>query len=227
MSKYTIQLKNLIDNDYDFGLSDYPIHDENYRPILNKKILDHYKFREIGFETPALFKHYLNTKMNEIMPYYKKLYESTLIEYNPLHEKNIVENGTNTNEQSSSTNVNAENESSTTVNSRNNSSATNTNIESDTPQGVITVSDVSNGLHASKVIHNANNSENTDIDTSNGTSSTSSESNNELTNNNEYFKQIVGNSTNPSELIKKYRETFLNIDLMIINELNDLFFGLY
>ena len=64
--------------------SNYPIFDENHRAELEKKILKHYYMREIGFETPALFKLYLNNRMAEIMPYYNKLYESETFEFNPF-----------------------------------------------------------------------------------------------------------------------------------------------
>lgn len=65
---------------------DYPIYDEAYRPVLEKKILKHYYTREIGAETVGLWKMFLDTRMNEIMPYYNKLYESELLEFNPLHD---------------------------------------------------------------------------------------------------------------------------------------------
>ena len=108
MSKYTMQLREVCEieagleeskgwNDVDeivensrrkiFG--NYPIFDEQYRSILERKILKHYYMREIGFETVGLFKMKLNNKMNEIMPYYNKLYESELFEYNPLEDTNI------------------------------------------------------------------------------------------------------------------------------------------
>jgi hypothetical protein len=58
MAHYTVELDSLIRNNYDLGLKDYPIFDESYRDALNKKILDHFRFREIGFETPARFKFY-------------------------------------------------------------------------------------------------------------------------------------------------------------------------
>ena len=76
MSKYTITIKNLIDNDFDFGLNEYPIWSEDYRKVLNQKILHHYYENEIGFETANLFKFYLNNKMNEIMPFYNKMYNA-------------------------------------------------------------------------------------------------------------------------------------------------------
>lgn len=66
---------------FDFN---YPIYDESYRSILETKILKHFYTREIGLETVGLWKLKLNTKMNEIMPYYNQLYKSALLEFNPL-----------------------------------------------------------------------------------------------------------------------------------------------
>ena len=43
----------------------YPIFDEAYRPVLEKKILKHYYTREICAETVGLWKHYLDMRMNE------------------------------------------------------------------------------------------------------------------------------------------------------------------
>ena len=62
MSKYTTELRYLIQSGFDLGLRNYPIFDENYRSKLNEKILNHYYMREIGFETAGLFKRYLNVK---------------------------------------------------------------------------------------------------------------------------------------------------------------------
>lgn len=84
MGFYTPTVDNLLRNKFDLGLKDYPIFDENYRETLNNKIIDHYRFREIGLETPMLFKLYLNRKMNEIMPYYNQLYASELLEFDPI-----------------------------------------------------------------------------------------------------------------------------------------------
>lgn len=66
---------------FDFG---YPIYDTAYKPVLETKILRHYFTREIGEETVGLWKFRLETRLNEIMPYYNKLYESEAIKYNPL-----------------------------------------------------------------------------------------------------------------------------------------------
>ena len=65
---------------------DFPLFDENYRLALEKKILRHYYTREIGDETVGLWKLRLETRLNEIMPYYNQLYKSTLYEFNPFYD---------------------------------------------------------------------------------------------------------------------------------------------
>ena len=76
MAKYTVTIKDLITNNFDLGLKDYPIYDESHRETLNNMIINHYLMSEIGQETPALFKLYLNNTMNEIMPKYNILYRA-------------------------------------------------------------------------------------------------------------------------------------------------------
>ena len=94
MSKYTMQLGYMVKQEMKYNkcdeaqayrniLGDYPIFDENYRDILNRKIIEHYYMREVGQETPSLFKFFIQRKMNEIMPYYNQLYKSESIDFNP------------------------------------------------------------------------------------------------------------------------------------------------
>ena len=69
---------------------DFPIFDENYRSVLETKILKHYYTREIGLETVGLWKLFLDAKLNEIMPYYNQLYNSELLEFNPLYDIDLT-----------------------------------------------------------------------------------------------------------------------------------------
>lgn len=69
----------------------YPIYDENYRSVLNQKIIEHYFDKEIGLDSLAKFKFHLRTKLREIMPYYNQLYLSTLLEFNPLYDTDYKE----------------------------------------------------------------------------------------------------------------------------------------
>ena len=65
----------------------------------------------------------------------------------------------------------------------------------------------------------------TDADVSNGESSSSSQN----SNSGEFQESIKGKmpGTSYSRLLKEYRQTFLNIDRMVIDELNDLFMGVW
>ena len=231
MSKYTTELRWVIENGYDLQLNEYPIFDENYRQKLNQKIINHYYFREIGFETVGLFRFYLKQTMNEIMPYYNQLYESTLLEIDPLNTINFTETLTRTKIGNDTKNFNED----TTVNSNgdsNSNSTKNTNfkdVESDTPQGMLSIGNIEGELYASY----ARISKNEDTTNSTGhqeTTDTQKRKNDEKINredNENYTRTEKGNRESQSELLMKYRETFLNIDMQVINELNDLFMGLY
>ena len=80
----------------------FPIFDEDYRLPLEKKILKHYYTREICEETYGLWKLRLDDRMNMLMPYVNKLYESALLEFNPFHDVDLTRkldienNGNNT-----------------------------------------------------------------------------------------------------------------------------------
>lgn len=64
--------------------------DETYRSVICKKILKHYYMREIGAESVGLWQLWMNTKLEEIMPYYNKLYESELIEFDPIRNVDLT-----------------------------------------------------------------------------------------------------------------------------------------
>ena len=102
MAKYTIELRKVCDyysreeveNWFkNYELSDY-LRDDEIKSIENaniwskdrlaKKIVDHYFMREIGFETPALFKHYVIVTMQELMEEKLPLIYSSSIKYDPL-----------------------------------------------------------------------------------------------------------------------------------------------
>ena len=92
MSNYTISIYNLMQTNFDFGLQDYEIFNEEYRPILNNAILSYYKFREIGFDNPIVFRDRLNQRMDLIMRNkYNALYKAKAIEFNPLYNIEIIE----------------------------------------------------------------------------------------------------------------------------------------
>ena len=105
MSIYTTQLRWIVErlqhehhsdpNDFTdcyeyLGLSDYPIFDETYRQTLNDKIIRHFYFREIGFETAAQFAFYVRNRMHEQMPYYNQLYLSVNLITDPITNRRLT-----------------------------------------------------------------------------------------------------------------------------------------
>lgn len=84
MAEYTIELGTLLQHGFHLALDDYPIFNPAYRNVLNNKIIEHFYFREIGLETPDRFNFFLRRTMNEIMPYYNKLYNSELSNFDPF-----------------------------------------------------------------------------------------------------------------------------------------------
>ena len=216
MSKYTFELRRLFDfytrqtvegwfKDYE--LTDYLTQDEIdvieergtwSKDKLAKKIVDHYLMREIGFETPYLFQHYVKTTMNEIMEQKLPLIYSASIEYDPLVNVDYTKTFTRA--------IN------NTVNSSDNSSGL--TINSTTPQGQITKASILEGKYASSTVggESANQSA-----TAGNTQETSTEA----------TKGNSGVSATAQKMIEQYRKNIIAIDKDIINELNDLFMGLY
>lgn len=89
-SKGYADVDKIIEDSIDYVFSfDFPIFDVNYKNVLCTKILRHYYTREIGFETVGLWRLKLETKLNEIMPYFNQLYKSELLKFNPLYDVDL------------------------------------------------------------------------------------------------------------------------------------------
>ena len=205
MAKYTITIKTLIDNNFDFQMTNYPIFDENYRETLNNNILHHYYENEIGFETASLFRFYLNQKLNEIMPYYNELYKVQ----KKLIDDNLLLNNVNLTEELKGKNT-------TTTSSTSQSTNKGKNLFQDTPQGNISQQDINaQNVYATNITLNDNSIN--DNSSANGSGT------------NEYIKTIVGNNGSKFniDVLNDIKNNLMNIDLMVINELYDLFMQIF
>lgn len=220
----------------------FPIFDEQYREILEKKIIRHYYTREIGYETVGLWKLKLNTKLNEIMPYYNQLYESTLLEFNPLytHELHTIRGNTRTDNRGKS-DANTRTLMTDVTNTRTNNTTDTTtkvdthyNLQSDTPQGGLTGIDEETYMsYAEK--NTANDTDTlrktgtiTDVKQDRGTIGDSRQIKENAKTVDEYTDYVYGyEGANLNKLLKDFRENMINVDLMIINDLNKLFMGLW
>lgn len=232
MAKYTIELRNMIPLFgretvegwfKDYSLSDFLTPEEIQviedrgtwsQSKLAAKIIDHYFMREIGFETPALFRHYVKITMKEIMEEYAPLIYSASIAYDPLVNVDFTEiyhhqdNGTMQNTGSSDST------------SRNQGSGL--TVQSDTPQGQINKAAILGGSYASST--SANEADNSITDHSQTTSGATT------TDTRDYEKRIKGNSgvsATAQRMIEQYRDNIRALDSEIIERLNTLFMGLY
>lgn len=250
---------------------DFPIFDEDYRNVICTKILKHYYTREISEETVGLWKLRLDTRLNEIMPYYNQLYKSELIEFNPLYDTNLTtshnaqKDETTTRDEKDTENKTGSNEytktvaddastvnsgkTSTTENGTTTNSDTRKDLYSDTPQG--SLQNVENETYLTNARKLEDNKNETRVNTGSGESSGSTTYKDSMTDTgdgsfkedtsiartgsvqlnttDEYVNLVSGKSggASYSKMLEEFRKTFLNIDVMVIEELNDLFFGLW
>lgn len=236
MSKYTTQIRficetaanltestgfdhveDVLDRSWHKIFSPFPIFDEHYRAELCKKILRYYYTREICCETVGRWKLFLSDKMKNIMPYYNQLYQSELLKIQPLVsvDKSVTHEGSNSEAKTTNRNVIS------TSNSETDGNTDTWSYYSDTPQGGIA------GLDSNDYLTNATHNVGTD-----GASTTINGTTNDIetgtgNGSERYVDKVLGFEGNQSEMLLKFRATFLNIDMMVINELKDLFFTIY
>lgn len=216
MSKYTIELRHVCDlytrevveswfKDYD--ITHYLKQDEIdsieeaglwSKDRLASKIVDHYFMREIGLETPALFKHYAKVYMNEIMESKLPLIYSISISYDPLVNVDYKEEFTRNIETNGETSNNA----------------SGLSVSSDTPQGQISKTAILAGSYASST-------------GASETESSSEDSNTTEESYTKTMKGNSGVSATAQRMIAQYRENIIAVDKEIIEELDKLFMGLY
>lgn len=221
---------------------DFPIFDEEYRPVLERKILMHYYTREIALETVGLWKLKLETRLNEIMPHYNHLYEIEMLEYNPLWDVDLTEDKTqvvDTDTSGSESRIgNSSNVSDgqRSTQTAGNTSDSNTELYSDTPQGQIT--NLAEGKYLTNATMNNGEGSSTSLenvtthDTAAETNSRSTMTTGTLDTTDQYVKHIKGKrgSLTYSKMAEEelaLRDKIGNIDLRIIRDLKDLFFTLW
>lgn len=113
----------------------FPIFDEAYRDVLCRKILKHYYTREICEESVGLWKLRLDTRMNEIMPYFNKLYKSELLEFNPLYDTDLTRKGQRNNESNGSEDYSSSKDSTGNSETNTANSGTSTSTTNQTTEG--------------------------------------------------------------------------------------------
>lgn len=224
MSKYTTQVRWIVEHFADddsltiyqkidkalpliFNF-DFPIWNEAYRTTLEKKIVMHYFNKEIATETFFLWQFYLNERLNLIMPYYNKLYETTVQDFDYLQDFNMTE--TKTRKVQSTDDVNYKGNGTTT------GAETSKSVDSDFPQATLSGMDYATTSNESD-------------GTTNTTTQTTSENTANRNENENYTisRNGLNGSHTQTQMLQEYRDALINIDFQVIEELKDLFMMIY
>ena len=235
-ARYTEVLDNLLRNeqakaDIDEAMSDYPLYQTDPNKVreygtayqiptrqeLNDKILNFYRFREIGQETFGRWLFELKTALYEIMPKYNQLFYSADQDFNPIYNVDYIK--TMSGEQNATSNS-----TSTGQDSSNNEIFTK-DVNSKQPQDQLNISNW--GIDSIEYANDANwgktNGTTTGSNTTNGNTSSAGTSNSTET--------TKGNFgvVSAQDLIIKYRDTIINIEQQIINDprIKELFMLIY
>lgn len=175
---------------------DYPLSTNVNKEDFETMILNHFIDRRIGFETYTLFHIKLETKMNEIMSYYNKIFDSfdnwNLFTDGGNITKNSTDNRSTTTQQSSTT------------------QGISDRRRSDMPQNNLT--EIQNGQYLTDYSYDAISG--TDASSSNGTDS------------NAYHETTVTDVSNKIEVYERFIENRNKTMTMIFDDLESLFYGL-
>lgn len=212
-TKLTVELRDIVKSGTDIWDFDYPsFYEGDEKKKFEQKVIDHFYFRQIGQETVGRFLHYFRSRIREIMPYYIQLYKSEKY-MNEIEDPFATVDYTETYEEETS--GSATGESSATSDST--STEDREHRFHNTPQGA--VSNLDSYMTEASIDDNGA-TESVD------SSSTSSSESTGYTKHTLTKKGAMGVTTFGHDMIE-YRESFLNIDMMIINNLQDLFLGVY
>ena len=232
MASYTMQLRKVIEyfgreevenwfKDYELNHYLTPTQIEQITKFnvwskdrLAEKIVDNYYMREIGFETPALFKHYAKIEMKKIMERYLPKIYSNFLEYDPLSNVDFTETYTRE--------IAGQTQNQGTSNSTSQNNASGLNVNSDTPQGQISKQAILSGSYASQT-----NASETESEIEDNTTTENQGTSNTIETFTRHEEGDNGVIITNQRLVKEYREIIVAIDEEIINELNCLFMGIY
>lgn len=236
MAQTTMELRHLLSlKNFDLFDFEYKFDDHNFKKELEQSIIDYYFFYEIGQETPDRFKHVFQTRFLSMIGYYNKLYNTTLLTYNPLTNYSVEE----ALQQLSETNNQRTSSSNTTLSGSTNTETTTTREQtenvgsntknSDYPQQPISSSDYLAGETQTNENRSTDVSDNSDSTvTTQDMSETDDQINDSGTTNTNYTKTIEGlTGTTYQELIRKERENLIRIKSMVIEELKPCFMLTY
>ena len=194
---------------------DYPLSSKVDKEKFECMILNHFLQRRIGFETVTAFRIQLDVKLNEIMPFYNKMFDA--LENWDIFDGETMER-TGKDDRKTENNNN-------TKNNLTNHSLTTTNDTSDRRNSELPQSrleDVRNGSYVTNYSYDTNNNNSEDTSFSEGTS----EATNNGTDVNEYSENIKRTSADKIAILREMQDNIKTIYSMIFKDLDCLFYQL-
>jgi hypothetical protein len=231
---------------------EYPLSNYVNKAEFETNILNHFIKRRIGYETPVDFLIHLETKMNEIMPFYNKMFDALETYKINESEKTIHDFSSNKTIDNTSTS-NSENvkngkinrtgtDETTGENTISNTSSTDTTVTEDRRNSQLPQSEIENVQNASYLTdytlnNNTSNSEDTSESTGNSTQTVDKteeiKDNTTITNEENGTNNTIEANTSQDvitkidpKLIFEYLEKMKNIYSMIYKDLDVLFYQL-
>lgn len=215
---------------------EYPIFDPDYKKIFETNFIRNFYMREIGFETEGLFKFQLETWLLINMPYYNKLFESELLEFDPLKNHDVSTTHTKTVDSDSTSTATG----TQTTDATNTGDSTRTDdnfsrhLNSDNPDGrlALTTNDGEGVIeYASKITEDNDNNSSTATSTNTATGTTNDNQN--VSANVDTVEDYIENRSGKtgdksySKLLQEYRDSLLRLEKQIFNEMQELFMLVY
>lgn len=182
----------------------YPLSNHVDKEEFEVLILKHYIMRRIGFNTLTAFKIALDSKLNEIMPMYNKLFDMLdgwdLLSSGEITSRNVIDGRT-----TNTTNATMGTNSNTTTSDRR---------FSELPQNQL--NDVADGTYVTDY----------NLDSNTSTDTISSSNLGSITDNGTLSENITRTPADKIRIYKEFIENRESIYTMIFKELDSLFYGL-
>ena len=201
---------------------DYPLSDNITKEEFECMILNHFIMRRIGFDTVTAFRIQLNVKLNEIMPLYNKMFDSienwNIFDDGEITERKgtdnrIIDNSTQTNNNTSNTLKNNSETTSEEISDRRNS---------ELPQDQLEL--LRDGSYVSNYNYDQNKGKSTDKSDSRGESTSKTDNKSNTKDDNIYQETIKKSPADKIAIYKELQENIKSIYGMIFNDLECLFY---
>lgn len=225
------------------GLSTYPLFDDGYRVRLNGLIVDRFMNREIGSESASDFRRMLRSKMNEIMPFYNRMYEADQINFDPLRTidiRTLAEaesksniKGTSTAESTGNETGSSESESETQSHNETEADSRSRGVTSETPQTMLSGSeDYASGAAdqtgRTTGTSDSTASDNTKTDSTRDTTDRSeAATESDSVDESQSSGRTYGFQGSAADLIIRFREAVSDTDNQVLNALDECFMQIY